>query len=123
MAMRADHRDDLPVTDLGQHRPGVGAGIGILMLATLGLIGLTDIHRMNGLKNLYAAAINGAAIIYFVFRGAVVWDVVAVMVVGTAAGGVGGAYLAHHMGRETVRRIIVGIGLVMTAALLAKLYL
>jgi uncharacterized membrane protein YfcA len=100
-----------------------GAGIGILMLATLGLIGLTDIHSMNGLKNLYAAAINGAAIIYFVFSRAVVWSVVGVMVLGTVAGGVGGAYLAHRVGRESVRRIIVGIGLAMTGALLARLYL
>src|SRR5207237_8732072 len=38
-----------------------GAGISILILAILGLIGFTDIHRMNGLKNIYAACINGAA--------------------------------------------------------------
>src|SRR5262249_50732527 len=50
-----------------------GAGIGILMLAGLGLIGLTDLHQMNGLKNLLAICINGIAAIYFAVSGAVIW--------------------------------------------------
>lgn len=50
-----------------------GAGMGILMLAALGLIGLTDLHQMNGLKNLLAICINGIAAIYFAIAGAVSW--------------------------------------------------
>ena len=46
-----------------------GAGIGILMLAALSLMGHTDIHQMNGLKNLLATCINGVAAVYFVFHG------------------------------------------------------
>ena len=46
-----------------------GAGIGILMLAALGLMGHTDIHQMNGLKNLLATCINAVAAIYFMVRG------------------------------------------------------
>jgi uncharacterized protein len=100
-----------------------GAGIGILMLATLGLIGLTDIHRMNGLKNLYATAINGAALVYFIASGAVLWSVVAVMVLGSIAGGLGGAALARRVGQATMRRLVVVIGASMTIALAAKAYL
>jgi uncharacterized protein len=99
-----------------------GAGIGILMLATLGLIGLTDIHAMNGLKNLYALCINGVALLYFIASGAVVWSVVAVMVTGSVAGGLGGARLAHRLGRDTVRRSIVTVGVAMTVALFVKVY-
>jgi len=99
-----------------------GAGIGILMLATLGLIGFTDIHRMNGLKNLYATFINGAAMIYFAVSGTVVWPAVAVMVAGAVAGGVGAAGLAHRVGRQTVRRLIVVIGVAMTIALIVRIY-
>src|ERR1044072_7942934 len=58
-----------------------GAGMGILMLAALGLIGLTDLHQMNGLKNLLAICINGVAAIYFIARGAVVWSDVVIMAV------------------------------------------
>ena len=56
-----------------------GAGIGILMLAALGLLGFTDIHRMNALKNLLALCINGVAALYFVASGAVIWADVLLM--------------------------------------------
>src|SRR5665811_220062 len=42
-----------------------GAGIGILMLAALSILGLHDIHEMNGLKNILAICINGVAALYF----------------------------------------------------------
>ena len=50
-----------------------GAGIGILMLAALSILGLTDIHQMNGLKNFFALCINGVAAIYFIFAHMVEW--------------------------------------------------
>src|SRR5262249_20253553 len=46
-----------------------GAGIGILMLAALSLFGLTDMHRMNGIKNTLAVFINGTAAVYFSLSG------------------------------------------------------
>jgi uncharacterized membrane protein YfcA len=97
-----------------------GAGMGILMLAALGLIGLTDLHQMNGLKNVLAICINGIAAIYFVFAHAVVWRDVGVMMVGTIVGGYAGARMAKRLGRKFVRRFVVGIGVVMTIALLLK---
>jgi uncharacterized membrane protein YfcA len=100
-----------------------GAGISIVILAVLGLIGFTDIHRMNGLKNLYAACINGAALVYFVASGAVVWSAVAIMVGGTVAGGIAAARFAHRIGRGAIRRVIVGIGIAMAVALLLRVYL
>jgi len=94
-----------------------GAGMGILMLAALGLIGLTDLHEMNGLKNLLAICINGVAAIYFAVAGAVDWRDVAVMAVTSILGGLTGAKLAHKLGRKFVRRAVVAIGIVMTVAL------
>jgi uncharacterized membrane protein YfcA len=87
-----------------------GAGIGILMLAALTLMGHTDIHRMNGVKNLLAAAINGTAAIYFAFNTPVLWADVLVMAVGSIAGGIGGAGIARRIGRENVRRLVIAIG-------------
>jgi uncharacterized membrane protein YfcA len=95
-----------------------GAGMGILMLAALGLIGLTDMHQMNGLKNILAVCINGIAAVYFALAGAVIWRDVAVMTVGSIAGGLLGARLARRLGRTFVRRAVVVIGLVMTVATL-----
>jgi uncharacterized protein len=97
-----------------------GAGIGILMLAALGLIGMTDLHQMNGLKNLLAICINGIAAIYFAVSGAVFWRDALIMSIGAIAGGFLGARLAHRLGRRFVRRLVVAIGIVMTVAMLMR---
>lgn len=94
-----------------------GAGMGILMLAALGLIGLTDMHQMNGLKNILAVCINGVAALYFVIAQSVVWSDVAVMMTGTIAGGFLGARVARRLGRTFVRRFVVAIGFGMAALL------
>jgi len=97
-----------------------GAGIGILMLAVLGLLHLTDIYQMNGLKNFFAFCINGVAAVYFVAAGSVSWADAAVMAVGAITGGYGGATLAQKLGRRAVRLIAVGVGLAMTISLFIK---
>jgi uncharacterized membrane protein YfcA len=97
-----------------------GAGMGILMLAALGLIGLTDVHQMNGLKNLLAICINGVAAIYFAASGAVIWSDAILMAIAAILGGFAGAKLAKRLGRNFVRGAVVAIGLGMTIALLLK---
>jgi len=97
-----------------------GAGIGILMLAALALLGMKDIHQMNGLKNVLAIAINGVAAIYFIAAGAVVWVDALLMAVASVIGGLTGAALAHRLGRTFVRRAVVAIGLLATASLLVR---
>jgi uncharacterized protein len=97
-----------------------GAGIGILILAALGLIGLTDMHEMNGLKNLLAICINGVAAIYFAWSGAVVWKDGFIMAVAAIIGGYLGARVARRLGRTFVRRSVVVIGLAMGIALFFK---
>jgi len=89
-----------------------GAGIGILMLATLGAMGLTNIHRMNGIKNWGAMCINAIAALTFVFSGIVTWPVAAAMAAGGLAGGYGGARLALRVGQKWVRRSVIAIGFV-----------
>src|SRR5436190_914228 len=50
-----------------------GAGIGILMIATLTFMGVGDIHRVNGVKTFLATMINGASVIVFIGYGFVHW--------------------------------------------------
>ena len=95
-----------------------GAGIGILMLAALGAMGLTDIHRMNAIKNWGAMCINATAAITFAFSGIVMWPVAATMAVGGLAGGYGGARLALRVGQKWVRRAVIAIGFLAFAWLL-----
>ncbi len=98
-----------------------GAGIGILMLASLALLGLTDIHRMNGLKNLAAVCINGLAAITFALAGRVNWPIAGMMMIGGVLGGFAGARMAKRLGQVIVRRLVVGIGLTISAVLAVRL--
>src|SRR5205823_3961326 len=70
-----------------------GAGIGILMLAALGLLGFTNIHRMNGLKNWAGVFMNGIAALIFAFSSLVNWPVALTMAMGAVAGGYVGSRL------------------------------
>lgn len=97
-----------------------GAGIGILMLAALSVLGMTDIHKMNGLKTFFAGCINGIAALYFALANMVYWPDVMLMAVGAIAGGYGGAGIARKLGSATVRRIVIGIGFAMALSLFIK---
>lgn len=89
-----------------------GAGIGILMLAALGFMGFTNIHRMNGLKNWGGLCTNlVAAVTFAVQRNLVDWPVALAMAVGALGGGYGGSRLAQRVPQEWVRRAVVVIGL------------
>jgi uncharacterized membrane protein YfcA len=95
-----------------------GAGIGILMLAVLGFLGLSDIHAANGIKNFFGMCINGVAAGYFIFRGAVHWPAALIMIAGAIAGGYFGAGFARRIGREKARAAVVVIGILVAALLL-----
>ena len=97
-----------------------GAGIGILMLAALSIMGLTDIHEMNSLKVVFGGSINGIAAAYFIWAGMVQWTDVLVMAIAAILGGWGGAGTARRIGRTAVRRIVVGLGFVMAISLFIK---
>lgn len=95
-----------------------GAGIGILMLAVLGFLGISDIHASNGLKNFFGMCINGVAAGYFILRGAVEWRAALVMMAGATLGGYAGARFARRIGQESARAAVIVIGFVIAAVLL-----
>ncbi len=87
-----------------------GAGIGILMLATLGFIGLRDIHQMNALKNILGSLINVVAAVMFISRGLVDWPKVGIMSVGAIIGYYLGSHYSQKIPQVWVRRIVLVIG-------------
>lgn len=91
-----------------------GGGIGILMLATLALMGMEDIHSMNALKVLLNASINGIAVITFVIANAVVWPQAILMIIGAIIGGYGGAYFARKIEQKWIRSFVIVMGFAMT---------
>ncbi len=92
-----------------------GAGIGILMLTTLGFLGLQDIHHANALKNLLAALINAISSLTFVLEGRVHWSYALSMAVGAIIGGYFGARLARRISAPKVRLGVIVIGLLLAA--------
>ncbi|WP_376797460.1 sulfite exporter TauE/SafE family protein [Thermogemmatispora sp.] len=100
-----------------------GGGIGILMLATLGMMGMEDIHEMNGLKTLLAGLINGVAVITFALAGAVLWLHGLLMVVGAIIGGYGGAYYARKIDQRWVRLFVTLVGVTMTLYFFINIYI
>jgi len=91
-----------------------GGGIGILMLATLALMGMENIHMMNAVKTLLTVCINGVAIVIFIIRGIVDWPIALLMIVGTVIGGFGGAYYARKIDQKWVRLFVIFVGVSMT---------
>lgn len=91
-----------------------GGGIGILILATLGLMGIENIHDMNAVKTFLATIINGVAALTFIFKGAVLWPQAIVMIIGAIIGGFGGAYYARQINPHLVRLFVIFVGCSMT---------
>jgi uncharacterized membrane protein YfcA len=97
-----------------------GAGIGILMLATLGLIGFSDIHRMNALKNLLGSLINLVASFWFIWSGLIDWPRMGVMTIGAVAGYYFGSVGSQCLPQSAARRLITAIGLVISVVMFWK---
>lgn len=95
-----------------------GAGIGILMLSALALMGIPDVHQMNAVKTFLAFCINGISVIVFVVERKVNWEYAAVMAVAAILGGYLGARGARRLDPRLVRWIIIGIGFGLAAVLL-----
>ena len=87
-----------------------GAAMGIITLAFLSLIASTDIHGMNGIKNLLAALVNGVASIYFIASGLVNWQAALLMTGGAVFGGFVGARIARRAPARVIRALVIIIG-------------
>ena len=88
-----------------------GAGAGIVMLAAFGLLGLTNLHQMNGLKNFLALLFNFVAIVTFAVSGLVHWPIAVVMAIGSAIGGHYAARFAQRTNQDVMRQLIGVIGI------------
>jgi hypothetical protein len=97
-----------------------GAGMGVILMAILGLVTDESMTRLNFLKQALGFAINLAAAIYFAFSGKVDWMVALIMIFGSLAGGLAGGRLAGKMKPELLRWVVVSAGLVAAAIFFLK---
>jgi uncharacterized membrane protein YfcA len=89
-----------------------GAGVGVILLAVLGLTLEDSLTRLNALKQAMSFSLNMAAAIFFLFSGQVNWPVALVMVSGALAGGMLGGRFAGSIRPGLLRWIVVTIGVI-----------
>jgi len=97
-----------------------GAGMSIMALAVLGVLGMTDILQMNGLTSLLGLCVNGIAAALFIAAHMVYWPYVLAMAASALIGGYGAAGIARRVGRTVVRRCVVVVGFAMALVLFIR---
>ncbi|MBL9134433.1 MAG: sulfite exporter TauE/SafE family protein [Verrucomicrobiales bacterium] len=97
-----------------------GAGIGILMLASLGFLGFSNIHEMNTVKTVLGSLINLVATLWFVGAGLIHWPKAGVMTAGALAGYYLGSHFSQRIPQRRVRQIITTIGFLISGATFYK---
>jgi uncharacterized protein len=97
-----------------------GAGLGVILLAVLGLLIDDSLIKLNALKQTISLSVNVSAAIYFCFSDLVNWPVVAVMIFGSLIGGNIGGRTATFIKAGVLRWIVVVIGLVVAAIYFIK---
>ena len=100
-----------------------GAGIGILMLATLGFVGMHNIYEMNTLKTILGSLLNLVAALWFIGARLIDWPSAAVMTVGAVAGYFLGAHYSQRISPARVRRVITVIGFAISGVTFYKEFL
>jgi uncharacterized protein len=99
-----------------------GGGVGIMNLAMLAVLGMTDIHAMNALKVILGGIINAMAVVTFTIAKAVAWKPGVVMVAGAIVGGYFGAHYAQKLPQSWIRAFVVIVGTGMTVYFFWKAY-
>lgn len=99
-----------------------GGGVGIMNLAMLSALGMTDIHAMNKLKVMLGGVINGVATITFVVTGMIVWPQAMVMTAGSILGGYSSAHYAQKLPQAWVKWFVILVGTAMTIYFFIRAY-
>jgi uncharacterized membrane protein YfcA len=97
-----------------------GAGMGIMLLAALSIIGISEFHAANALKNIVATIAQSVAVVLFLANGLVLWKEAAIVTVAGVAGGYLGVMAARRVPDKIVRGIVVAVGAILTAVFFVK---
>jgi uncharacterized membrane protein YfcA len=116
----ADH--PLPLT-IGVYLTGIyggyfGAAQGVILMALLAIFLTDDLQRLNGLKNVLAALVNGVAAVLFIIAAPVDYSVVLLLAIGSIVGGQIGASVGRRLPSAVLRLVVIGVGLLVALRLL-----
>jgi uncharacterized membrane protein YfcA len=98
-----------------------GAGLGVVLLAVIGVGVHESLIRVNALKQATSLAVNISAALFFIFSGKVAWPAASVMAVGALAGGSIGGRFVGRMSDVMLRRIVVTVGLLVSLVFFVRL--
>ena len=87
-----------------------GAGMGIMMLASLALTEGDDFHKINAAKSILAIVIQTLAVILFIGGGIIAWEAALVVTVSAVAGGYLGVLVAQRVPVLYLRIFIITTG-------------
>ena len=99
-----------------------GGGVGIMNLAMLAALGMTDIHAMNKLKVMLGGVINGVATITFIAAGTILWPQAMVMTAGSILGGYSSAHFSQKLPQAWVKSFVILVGTAMTIYFFIRAY-
>jgi uncharacterized membrane protein YfcA len=89
-----------------------GAGLSVIVLASLGLVMDDNLTRLNALKQSISFTVNTAAALFFLLSGHIRWDAALVMAVAALLGGMLGGRLAGRISPTLLRWLVVVIGVI-----------
>jgi uncharacterized protein len=94
-----------------------GAAQGVLLIGLLGVAFDDTLQRVNAVKNVLAAVVNGVAAVVFIAFSHVAWGAAALLAAGSILGGQAGAHVGRRLSPWVLRLVIICVG----AAALTKL--
>jgi uncharacterized membrane protein YfcA len=120
-----DHRGSTVALQVGLFLGAVyggyfGAGLGIMLLALLGVLLPDDLQRLNALKGVLSLIVAFVAAIAFAIFGPIAWDAALVVGVASLAGGAAGVRVARRLPAPVLRGVVVAYGVVVAIVLLVR---
>ena len=91
-----------------------GAGLGIILLAISQILGFSDFHTANSIKNLLATSFTILSIIIFGIGGLIAWPEAATMMAGSTLGGFLGGRYAKRVNDRHLRFVVIAFGVILS---------
>ncbi|MEU3078472.1 sulfite exporter TauE/SafE family protein [Streptomyces laurentii] len=97
-----------------------GAAQGVLYISLMGLLLNDTLQRINAVKNVLSAVVNGVAAVFFLFVAEFDWTAVVLIAVGSTIGGQIGAKVGRRLPPTVLRGVIIAVGIVAILQLTLK---
>ncbi len=107
---------------LGLYGGYFGGAVGIMMMAVWSIFGMSDIKAMAAARTFLTGATNATAVVCFILAGVISWKPALVMLVAGLIGGYSGARMTRLVPPDRLRRGVVVLNFLITAALFYRTY-